>query len=463
MKKITFLVLLFFCACVPDEDYELPEMPRQDISLETNTDLHAILGTFYQSRDKFVTFEQDYTFEAYVVSSDEAGNFYKELVVQDKPENPTAGITIKINLNSYFQYYNFGRKVYVNVKGLSIADVNGVATLGVASGKQVENIPQSQVSEHLIRTSEVAEIKALPVTALEFSDQLENLYVRVENVQFNKMLVNPANTFTFASEANDEFDGERLVESCAGDFPFILSTSTYSDFKAFQLPNGSGSIEGVLTRDFYDDFYTIYVNSPADIHFSDSTRCDPPEFDCGKAETTGSKILFFEDFTSEKNNKPVAGNGWTNFLQEGSKQWEGFTATGENASLGRSARMKPAGSGDRRSISWLITPQINFDRYTGEVLSFKTSTSFADGSLLDVLISTDWDGEDETILQADWKILSSAYIAQNSDFFGDWLSSGNVDLSCTTGRGYIAFRYSGSDQPNYDGIYELDDITISAE
>ncbi len=463
MKKIPFLTLLLFCACAPDEDFELPELPQQDISLETNTDLHATLGAFYQSRDKFVTFEQDYIFEAYVVSSDEAGNFYKELVVQDKPENPTAGINIRINLNSYFQYYNFGRKIYVNVKGLSIAEVNGVATLGVASGKQVDNIPQSQVSEHLIRSSEVAVVEPLPVTALEFSDQLENLFVRVENVQFNKMLVNPANPFTFASEANDEFDGERLVESCSGDFPFILSTSTYSDFKAFQLPKGSGSIEGVLTRDFYDDFYTIYVNAPADIHFSDTARCDPAIFDCGKAAATGSKILFFEDFTSEKNNKPVAGNGWTNFVQEGSKPWEGFTATGDNASLGRSARMRPAGSGDQRSISWLITPAINFDKNQGEVLSFKTSTSFADGSLLDVLISTDWDGEDETILQAEWKILSSAYVAQNSDFFGDWLSSGNVDLSCAEGKGYIAFRYSGSDLPNYDGIYELDEVIISAE
>ena len=463
MRKIAFLTLLLFCACVPDEDFDLPELPQTSVSLETNTDLDAILGAFYQNSDGMVTFEEDYVFEAYVISSDEAGNFYKEITVQDRPENPTAGINIRINLNSYFQYYNFGRKIYVNVKGLSIADVNGVATLGVASGKQVDNIPQSQVSEHLIRSSEVVTITALPVEVLEFSDQLENLFVRVENVQFSKILVSSQNLFTFAGEANDEFDGERLVESCNGDFPFILSTSTYADFKAFQLPKGAGSIEGVLTRDFSDDFYTIYLNSPSDLHFSDAARCDPAVFDCGKATSTGSKILFFEDFTSEKNNKPIAGNGWTNFVQEGSKPWEAFTATGGNASLGRSARMRPAGSGDQRSISWLITPSINFDKNQGEVLSFKTSTSFADGSLLDVLISTDWDGEDETILQAEWKILSSAYVAQNSDFFGDWLSSGNVDLSCATGKGYIAFRYSGSDLPAYDGIYELDGIMISAE
>jgi hypothetical protein len=97
------------------------------------------------------------------------------------------------------------------------------------------------------------------------------------------------------------------------------------------------------------------------------------------------------------------------------------------------------------------------------VLSFKTSTSFANGSFLDVLISTDWDGVEENLLKAEWKVLSAAYIAQNNDFFGDWISSGLVDLSCVSGKGYIAFRYTGSDHSYYNGVYELDDVIISAD
>jgi hypothetical protein len=462
MKRILpFLSLLILSACAEEDDYAAPEEAR-NLAVETNMDLSAVLGLHFQNPDRVVTFEKDLVLEAYVVSSDEAGNFYKEIVVQDKPGDPTAGINIKLNMTSYYQFFNFGRKIHINLNGLSVGQVNGVAALGVAEGNQIVNIPQSRVAHHIYRSSEVAEINPKLIQASEFNDGLENLYVKINNVQFNKLSINPQPA-TYAAGENDEFDGERLVESCTGDFSFILSTSTYADFAALKLPMGSGNMSGILTRDFYDDFYTIYVNYPGDIDFDTNVRCDPKIADCGLASQTGNKILFEDDFSSQKNNKPVEGKGWKNIVQEGSRPWEAYTAKGANASLGRSARMRPSGSGDARSLSWLITPKINFDTNSGETLSFKTSTSLANGSFMEVLISTDWDGAEENLLKAEWKILSAAYIAQKNDFFGDWTSSGLVDLSCLTGKGYIAFRYTGSDHPYYNGVYELDDVIVSAD
>lgn len=461
-NQFLILLLLLLNACLAHDDFDLPENDDlNSLDLEANTDLNAVLGLYYQDPDEIITFKGDLIFEAYVVSSDEAGNFYKELIVQDKPENPTAGLNIRLNMNSYSQFYDFGRKLFINVNGLSIGEMNGVPTLGVVNGKQVQNIPQAMISDHLFRTAVVTEIVPLQIEALQFNDRYENLFVELKNVQFSDFLVDPQNPFTYAAEDVDEFDGERLLESCTADFPFILSTSTYADFSSFRLPAGSGDLQGVLTRDFYDEFYTIYLNSPDDIQFTES-RCEKQTLDCGLAAAHGSKILFSEDFSEQTNNKPIKGSGWKLIVQEGSKEWEAFTATGANASLGRSARLRPAGSGDRKTVSWLVSPAINFDTNTGEVLSFKTSTSFANGSMLEVLISTDWDGNEENFLQANWKMLSAAYIAQNSDFFGDWISSGHVDLSCVEGKGYIGFRYTGSDSPYYNGIYELDDVLVTA-
>lgn len=463
MKKIFIIGLLIVAiSCAPDDEFSPPKITSENVELQTNVDLDAILGAFFQNPEKVVTFNQDFILEAYVISSDEAGNFYKELVVQDKPQNPTAGLNIKINLNSYFQFFNFGRKIYINLKGLGIAEQNGVATLGLIQGKEVNNIPQSMIASHFTRSSQVAEIIPLEVEPIQFNDRMENLYIRVKNVQFSRFLVDDDQIFTFASEDNDEFDGERLLESCSGGFPFILSTSTFADFKAFRLPKGSGYIDGILTRDFYDDFFTIYVNTPSEIHFTEE-RCDLPFTDCGIAATEGPKILFSDDFSLQKNLKPVTGNGWSNIVQEGSRSWEAYTATGANASLGKSVRVRPSGSGDQKTTAWLITPKISFDTNTGETLRFKTSTSFANGSLLEVLISTNWDGKEENLLKADWKLLPAAYIAQNSDYFGDWISSGLVDLSCITGKAHIAFRYNGSDLTYYNGIYELDDVVIAAD
>ncbi|GAB2761430.1 DUF5689 domain-containing protein [Salinimicrobium soli] len=463
-KKLFWIAFLFLLwSCVPDDDFNIPQVITEDLSIQPNSDLDAILGVFFQNEGEMLTFDQEYIVEAYVVSSDEAGNFYKDVIVQDHPTAPLAGLKIKINLNSYYQFFNFGRKVFINLKGLSIAEENGVATLGIANGRNVDNIPQSRVSEHIIRSSEVADIQPLVIKPIQFNDHLENLYVEIRNVQFPDYFVDPQNPFTFAAEDNDEFDGERLVENCEGGFPFILSTSTFADFSGFQLPAGSGSITGILTRDFYDDFYTIYLNSPNDINFSSAERCDRNTVDCGLTATTGKKVLFEDNFTGQTNNKPVKDKGWTNFIQEGSKAWEAFTATGGNASLGKSARVKPSGSGDALSIAWLVTPKIDFENNSREVLNFKTSTSFANGSMMSVLIATDWDGTESTILNANWQELEAAYIAQNSDFFGDWISSGNVDLSCIEGKAHIAFKYTGSDHPYYNGIYELDDILITAD
>jgi hypothetical protein len=57
--------------------------------------------------------------------------------------------------------------------------------------------------------------------------------------------------------------------------------------------------------------------------------------------------------------------------------------------------------------------------------------------------------------------LPSAIIVQDDDFFGDWIFSGNVDMSCIEGTGHIAWRYTGSGDPDFDGTYELDEIVVS--
>lgn len=459
-------ILLAACihhSCVKDDDFEIPVAGMmQDSIPDANTDLGAVLGIASQGKGEVVTFQDELTIVAYVVSSDEAGNFYKELILQDKAQNPTAGIALQLNLTSYFATYDFGRKVFVKLKGLSVGEKNGVVVLGMANGKQIEQIPQARIRDHIVRSSEVADIIPLSTRAIHFNDRMENLYVKLEEVQFSKFYTGSESRFTFAAEGNDEFDGERLLESCRADFPVVLSTSTYADFKALKLPSNSGTLQGILTRDYYDDFFTIYLNSFADIDFSSGARCDLPVLDCGLAPNGGSKILFGEEFTGT-NNKPVSGKGWTNYVQEGSRAWEVFTATGANASLGKSARVRPSGSGDYKTVSWLVTPGIDFDGNSGEVLNFKTSTSFANHSLLEVLFSNDWDGSVENFERATWKILSAAYIAQRRDFYGDWLSSGNVDLSCAEGKGYVGFRYTGSDLPYYNGIFELDEIFITAE
>ena len=61
---------------------------------------------------------------------------------------------------------------------------------------------------------------------------------------------------------------------------------------------------------------------------------------------------------------------------------------------------------------------------------------------------------------ATWAILTDAYVVKDSDSFAPWFSSGNVDLSCISGTIHIVFKYTGSGQDTFDGVYELDEISV---
>ncbi|WP_299333289.1 DUF5689 domain-containing protein [uncultured Psychroserpens sp.] len=467
LNKIILLALslVVFNACVQDDDFDTPNTNVVDPTIDGNIiDIDAVIGNLVQSGEDIITFENTNNFmEGYVISSDEGGNFFEEIVLQDKAENPTAGIVVQIDVNPLFTVYDFGRKVYVKLDGLSVAVDNGVVQLGRREGNELAKISAADMSETVLRTSEVATIVPLEVSISDFSNDLENLFIRLNDVQFNRNDVLGDDLKTFAAEDDDQFDGERLLESCASSSSVILSTSTFSDFKSLLLPANRGSIDGILTRDFFDEFYTLVINSPEDINFTNDVRCDPIELSCGLASTTGMNNLFEDDFEGQTINSLISGNGWTNFIEAGSEGWEAYTQGGTNASQGISARVGSFNSGDASTVAWLITPQIDLDANSGVTLNFETSNSFSDGSTLEILFSNDWDGTEAGIGTATWGIITDAYVTQDSDFFGDWFDSGNVDLSCGSGQIYIAFKYVGSGQSDFDGTYELDFVSIDAQ
>jgi hypothetical protein len=315
----------------------------------------------------------------------------------------------------------------------------------------------------MLRDDEVETIVPLSIDMSDFIDALTNVYVRLSDVQFNRNDALGANRKTYAAEASDAFDGARILESCATGASAVFSTSTFADFKGQLLPDGRGTMDAILTKNFFGEVFNIVINDPSSIVFESTDRCDPDEVDCGIADTTGSNELFTDFFETQNEGSPIAGNGWTNYSEAGTETWEAYFDDGTNASLGISARVGSYASGDNSTINWLITPEIDFDTQDGETLNFKTSNSFADGSILELFFSSDWDGAEGNITSATWDLLPAAYIVQDDDFFGDWLNSGNVNLSCINGSGYIAWKFVGSGKEEFDGTYELDEIEVHSD
>jgi|GEM_PF-415573 len=469
MKTFNFyklFSLLFIAAvtfsCVQDDDFDVPDTQVLPAEIDgTVISIGALRNQLVQEQEgngnDFITFTETNQFiSGFVISSDEGGNFFEELIIQDSPSNPEAGVKILADVNPLFTTYQVGRKVFVRLDGLTVGIDGGVLSLGIGgSGSDIEKIASSQLDTFLIRDTEVAEIVPLPISIEDFDVSKTNLFVSIQNVQFSANEV-VTNQLTYAGESTDQFDGERTLQDCATGLSTVFSTSTFADFKSLKLPAGQGTINGILTLNFFGDQFNVTVNDPRDVLLTEE-RCDL----CGFAANTETGVLFGDDFSTQTSGAPISGNGWTNFSEEGSVLWEAFVD--ENPAFGLAATVGAFGSNDESTVSWLVSPALDLDAQENETLNFDTSNSFSDNSYLLVLYSQDWDGQAENIPNATWLPILDATVVDDDTNFREWVASGNIDLSCLSGTAHIAFKYVGNDvDDEFNGTFELDNVFVNA-
>lgn len=127
-----FLSLIFFSSCKEWEPLFSYPYYEPEITLppppEVNTTI-AQLKALYTTPGKPVKIEQDLVIKGQVISSDEAGNIYRSLYIQDE----TGAIEIKIGKTSLYSDYKLGQWIYVKCDGLSLGAYEGMLQLGLES------------------------------------------------------------------------------------------------------------------------------------------------------------------------------------------------------------------------------------------------------------------------------------------------------------------------------------------
>ena len=451
--QVLILLNLVFISCVKTDDFELPKSESKEISIDGNiTGISAVKSNFKPATEAIYVFsETNAWMEAYVVSSDEGGNFYKELVLQDKPENPTAGILLLIDANSLFETYNFGRKIFVKLDGLALWSNNGVHQLGIQNRGDVVAIPSSRIDNHLVRTTETAEIIPLELEISEFKEEHENLFIKLKKVQFNRNLLRTEHRFTFAGETTDEYDGERQLESCETGAATTLSSSTFSGFNSLYLPENSGSVEGILSRNFYDDYFVLSVNSPDAFAF-DSARCDPQFFVCENALNSGLEVIFEEDFSDITSLASLENEGWTNVNINGGKRFAISTFNGD-----RHIRISAFNTEASLLEAWLVSPPIDLQKTTDAVLSFEVMASYDNASILSLWVTENFSGNP---LTTKWVQLDAKIPVGPTNQYGKHFLKSELDISCLQGEMHFALKYFGG-APDKTTTYDIDNIRIT--
>ncbi len=454
MKTLSlFILFTLFFSCVQTDDFKTPEIDIQEPEITSNTTLSAIKKAYDQSGEKIYTFNtvDDAVFEAFVVSSDESGNFYKTMILQNAAENPESGIRILIDQKSYYTKYNFGRKLYVKVAGMSITAEKGNYTLGYPDKNELTNIPESLLDDFIIRSSVTQEIIPKKLSFSQFNKEHLNQLIQTENVQFKYNEIGK----TFAGEVFDKYSAERVITQCSDQNFAVLSTSTYAKFKSVPLPEKKGELTAVLTMDYQNKKTVLVINDPQVINFKELNRCDPDFLDCD-GNTDVKNILFYEDFESIKKTNDLLDLGWKNInINDGKEKFKKRSVNGNTV-----MRVSAYGSGENPMEVWLITPEIDLQNTTDATLSFQTGASYDNGTILTTWITDDFTGNTET---TSWKQINADISkGPSGNSSSPFTPSGKISLSCYSGKIRIGFRYLGGD-PGKTTNYDLDNIKITVK
>ncbi len=231
-------MMSFLMACVHSDDWNHPKNSC-NTDIKSNTQLQFIYDQYQGNVVKII---EDIVFEGFVISSDESGNFFNTIHVQNKASNPTMGIQVEVDLRDSYLRFSPGDKVYIYLKGLYIGTTKGILKLGSAytsfGNLAVGRIPAHAIGRHIKKSCDSkAELAPFRTTIEDLEFQNANTLISLENVEFSKEEL--GQPYAVSEEMT-----KRTLMDC-NDQQLPLLNSGYADFSQEILPDGMGTITGI--------------------------------------------------------------------------------------------------------------------------------------------------------------------------------------------------------------------------
>lgn len=268
--QIVFMSFLIFSSCVKTDNYNTPnyeELRNKEIQKVTNFDGNKI--TYNQLKALSSSEIEKYTnndfLEGYVVSSDDAGNFYKEMYVQAADKSGT--VLVILNKKGLYGDYPIGSKVQIRLKGTTFWTSYNTLEIGYGAGytstgrKKMGYLPESMIDNVVVKTGETAEVSALaePFVSLRTLARASNLnkLVTIKNVQFRADAVGK----TFYSKTDQYTTSHILQDATGGEIDFV--TSSFASYTNEKVPSGKFNITGILTQ--YGSKFQLEISRFSDL------------------------------------------------------------------------------------------------------------------------------------------------------------------------------------------------------
>ena len=282
---------VFLTSCVQDDVYSTPDLQGKCQDL-TSTKTIAEVKTAFANNTATIT--DDIIIEGYVSSSDESGNVYKTIYLQDAPENPTQGLVVSVDAVSTYTSFPQGSKVYIKLKGLAFGRYGNVLQVGYNNIDPITNtptfgrIPEKLVANHLVRSC-ASKVKMVPkvitlasLTNTSTVDPLIGALVQINNAEF------PINLLCNIYAPNGTTVNRQIVDPTMTT-PInsrVVRNSGYASFAADQLPSGNGTFIGILSK--FNSDYQFFINRVSDLNMK-GARLDGTTPSC-TFNTTGKTM-----------------------------------------------------------------------------------------------------------------------------------------------------------------------------
>lgn len=439
---IILISMAFSIVSCTKEEIAIPPLECTQPNLVVNQTVEKVRA----NADAIVAqYKYDDIIEAYVVSSDEHGNFFKSISFQTlaTATQPAVGFSVPVDVSNTYIDYRLGNKVYVQLKnqytdifygGLRIGSIYVNSYNEGSVGRLSQNDYKNVLHASCTTLNESVLTKSISLSELS-NDAFLNTLVSLSDVQFSAEAIGRH----YYESANDVGGGTNwYLEDQLGNKVFFR-TSNYADFATGIVPSGSGAVKGVLTK--FGTDYQLAARSEKDISLA-SKRNAP---------------FFAENFESVVANTNINLAGWANIVQKGSLYWKGSVYSGNGCAEYAISDTKVASN-----VGWLISPKIDLDAHTNEILTFRAAQHHLDVdsplNALDVFISNDFDGVN--VATATWIPLKARLPTQTTPWY-QFVGSGGIDLASFKGKVNIAFRYTGSGKTlTLDGAFQIDDVQI---
>ena len=257
MKRIT-LLLTVIAAILAGCNLEPDVAPMPTFIGEANTTIAELLAMHpIGTEDSYdsIPLGSNIIICGYVTTSDEWGNNYKYINIEDE----TGAIQIKINNTALYKKYKIGQRIYVKCDGLVLGDYRKLPQLGLWANGKMESIPSFKTYLYIFPDgAPMGGLNPIDMTTVPAANDIPstmyNRKVRLLDATFVE-----GGMATFSEPGAASSHDIKMSDGTTA----VLRTSNYATFAGQTLPVGTGNITGILTR--YNNYVQIVINSPDDL------------------------------------------------------------------------------------------------------------------------------------------------------------------------------------------------------